>query len=53
MFHEFRKLHGTVNSVGDALDDNLLSTISFEQIMSTLEVAADSDFVLNSDFVRR
>lgn len=52
MFYEFSKFHGTVDSVGNTLDDDLFSTIGFEQVVSTLKVTANSDLVLDSDFVR-
>jgi len=53
MFDELSKLDSGVNGVRHTLDDNLLLILSLEEVVSSLQVAADSDLVLNADFVRR
>jgi hypothetical protein len=51
MFDELSKFDSRVDSVRNTLDDDLLLSLSLEEVVSSLQVAADSDLVLNTDFV--
>ena len=51
MFDELSKFDSRVDSVRDTLDDDLLLSLSLEEVVSSFQVAADSDLVLNTDFV--
>jgi len=52
---KFREFDGAFDGVGDTLNDDLVVTVlrGGEKLMSSLEVAANTDSALDSDFIRR
>lgn len=53
VFHELSKFDCGVNGVGNTLDDDLFGSFGLEEIMSSLQIAANSDLVFNTDLVGR